>query len=549
MICILHGYLLEGSGSNVWTRAIAQALCRVGQPVHLVCQEPHPEIYEFITAADIHMPDGSVSRRFERGSPYPASCVMHQPKLGDTLPVYVSTPDRYEEFSNVVPMVTLSDDEIEAYLARNVEVVTRVVETQGITSILANHAVLMSVVAERVSAATGVPFAIMPHGSAIEYVVKKDQRFHALATSAFERAARIFAHGHEMRQRVIETFPLVTGVEQKIGTLNLGVDTGVFELIGRDDRAGNIKALNASVADRPRGMPAAVVDEQRQRLGADIDRETLVQLCSDMRGHTTKLPDADIEDKLGRVDWQNDEILLFVGRLISSKGLQGIVAALPSILTTHRRARLIITGHGPLRPVMEAFIWALANGAHGLVHNIVAWGSALEGGAATPFEEIRLFFNELEARGELHSYFETAEQVLDPDRVIFTGYLTHAELKYLMPCCDVAIFPSVVAEAGPLVLLEALASGCFPLGTYFAGMAAHIDSVSAGLPAGDAALMRLSNDRSRTIRDIIANTNGALTLGGRHKQTLRRAVEEQYDWTAAARSLSAEFKANRFSHL
>ena len=49
--------------------------------------------------------------------------------------------------------------------------------------------------------------------------------------------------------------------------------------------------------------------------------------------------------------------------------------------------------------------------------------------------------------------------------MIFTGYLTHRELRYLFPCCDVAVFPSIVAEAGPLVFLEALASGVSPLGT------------------------------------------------------------------------------------
>jgi hypothetical protein len=58
-----------------------------------------------------------------------------------------------------------------------------------------------------------------------------------------------------------------------------------------------------------------------------------------------------------------------------------------------------------------------------------------------------------------------------------------------MPCCDVAIFPSVVAEVGPLVFLEALASGAFPLGTYFAGMAASINSV-----AGDPQAARLAVD-------------------------------------------------------
>jgi hypothetical protein len=47
MICILHGYLLEGSGSNLWTRSIIQSLCRQGKTVHLMCQENHPEIYDF----------------------------------------------------------------------------------------------------------------------------------------------------------------------------------------------------------------------------------------------------------------------------------------------------------------------------------------------------------------------------------------------------------------------------------------------------------------------------------------------------------------------
>ena len=65
--------------------------------------------------------------------------------------------------------------------------VQRVVEEHGVTAMHANHAVLMSVVAQRVSERTGVPYAIMPHGSALEYAVKPDKRFHAYATSAFSR--------------------------------------------------------------------------------------------------------------------------------------------------------------------------------------------------------------------------------------------------------------------------------------------------------------------------------------------------------------------------
>ena len=60
MICILHGYLLEGSGSNLWTRSIIQSLCSQGEIVHLFCQENHPELYDFIGEVYYYQADGSI---------------------------------------------------------------------------------------------------------------------------------------------------------------------------------------------------------------------------------------------------------------------------------------------------------------------------------------------------------------------------------------------------------------------------------------------------------------------------------------------------------
>jgi len=161
-------------------------------------------------------------------------------------------------------------------------------------------------------------------------------------------------------------------------------------------------------------------------------------------------------------------------------------------------------------------------------------------GRPAPFEHLRQFFKGLEERGALDGYFETARKTIRPERVIFTGYLTHGELKYLFPCCDAAVFPSVVAEAGPLVFLEALASGCFPLGTYFAGMAASIDAVAEALPPEHAALMKLTVDPAGKVAEIAEKTAGALDLDGRHKQALRRAVAGRHDWRKVARRLAAE---------
>lgn len=67
-------------------------------------------------------------------------------------------------------MIELGDEELERYIERNISVVRRIVHDHDITAI---HAVLMSVVAQRVGREAGIPFTVMPHGSDIEYAVKK----------------------------------------------------------------------------------------------------------------------------------------------------------------------------------------------------------------------------------------------------------------------------------------------------------------------------------------------------------------------------------------
>lgn len=542
MLCILHGYLLEGSGSNLWTRAIARSLSREGETIHLVCQENHPDHYDFIAQAFRYHPDGTVETVLEeREVPYPGRCIMHKPQLGEVLPVYVW--DKYEEFSTVVPMADLPDEVIDDYLERNINAVMRVVQKHGITAIHANHAVLMSVVARQVSEVASIPFSVMPHGSAIEYAVKKDDRFHRYASEAFTAASRIFTIGPEIQGRVKRVFPSIPELDGKMSGLNLGVDTRLFEPVPRHQRQGNIVDLQQSIDGLSRGKSPELSEAMLPKLSGEMSQESLQAAVDEAAHYTNKSPDVDAENKLDQVEWESDRVLLFVGRIIASKGLQSILTALPLILDQQPDTRLVVVGHGPLREPLEAFLWALEHGERSLAENIVRWGSALEGFAERPLEEVQNFWASLERQGEMDSYFDKAQKHIRPDRVIFTGYLTHRELRYLFPCCDVAVFPSVVAEAGPLVFLESLASGCFPMGTYFAGMAASIDSVAPALSPGDADLMRLSANSAQTVADIVTKTPHVLELGDRHKDTLRRVAVERYDWSSVARKFAGELQS------
>ena len=69
-ILLWHGYLLEGTGSNVYTRALAREWSVAGHDVVVLCQERHPE-------------------RFDLGG-----AEVVRPEIGGILPVFVV--DRYE---------------------------------------------------------------------------------------------------------------------------------------------------------------------------------------------------------------------------------------------------------------------------------------------------------------------------------------------------------------------------------------------------------------------------------------------------------------------
>lgn len=295
MIGILHGYLLEGSGSNLWTRSVVTSLCRRGETVHLFCQENHGDLYEFIGETRRYELDGSVETIWKRQSPFPGKCILHKPVLGDTLPVYVG--DRYEEFPNVVPMIKLADKDIERYIETNVRVIARVVAEEHIQVLHANHIVLMPEVARRVKAQYGTPYVIMPHGSAIEYAVKKDQRFFRFAERSIAESAGLFVIGPEIRQRMNALFPDSPGLDQKMTDLNLGVDTSLFTTEVPQNREARVQELKIAISGTKRGRKACALEKFRNSITADISKERLTELLRKYADYDHKAPDEDVEDK------------------------------------------------------------------------------------------------------------------------------------------------------------------------------------------------------------------------------------------------------------
>jgi glycosyltransferase involved in cell wall biosynthesis len=303
--------------------------------------------------------------------------------------------------------------------------------------------------------------------------------------------------------------------------------------------------LKRMLADTPRGKSPEAQEESRSELRDDLEYDGLLDVLRSAGDYPPKYPDADLESKLDMIDWEYDRIITYVGKIIGHKGVVSIVAAFPSIAARNPRARLLIAGRGNLREGLEALVWALGHGKRNLVESIVAWGGALEGEAALPFDRVALYLEQLASTGHLEAYFEAARTYAHPDRIIFTGYMEHHLLSYLIPCCDVAVFPSIVMEAAPLVVPEAMASGCFPIGTDFAGMGASLDAASEAVPEHVGRLMRLRPEPQHTVIDIVDHASKALAVSDDHRDALRELAVRKYDWRSIAGSFAEEMRAMR----
>src|SRR3954468_11300208 len=167
---MFHGYLLGGTGSNVYNAELGAALARAGHEVHLLCQERAPFDLDWVDAAGT-WDSGSLVVEERRPS---VRATVYRPDIAGLLPVYVA--DRYDGIE-ARPFNELSDDELERYLDRNVAAVREVAERVRPDVALANHLVMGPLILSRALGELGVPYAVKVHGSALEYTVKPYPRF------------------------------------------------------------------------------------------------------------------------------------------------------------------------------------------------------------------------------------------------------------------------------------------------------------------------------------------------------------------------------------
>ncbi|MFN2490759.1 MAG: glycosyltransferase family 4 protein [Actinomycetota bacterium] len=222
-ILLWHGYLLTGSGSNIYAANTARRWRAAGHDVLLVCQERAAHVFDFVDAAGDFAGGNRSWDASPTGAPPAAGrCTVVRPDIAGLLPVYVL--DDYEGFS-VKRFVDLTDDELERYTRANVAAFTSAIERHRPDAIIVGHEVMGPAIARRACAHTDATYLAKLHGSALEYAVKVQERYRDLAREGL-CGAQVVVGGS--RYMVAAASAVVPGWERRAAVVNPGCDVDLF---------------------------------------------------------------------------------------------------------------------------------------------------------------------------------------------------------------------------------------------------------------------------------------------------------------------------------
>jgi glycosyltransferase involved in cell wall biosynthesis len=544
-VLIFHGYLLHGTGSNVYNAELGQALVRAGHELHLLCQDRAPLELPWVDAAGDW--DGGALELTVRRDPPRAT--VYRPDLGGLLPVYVA--DRYEGVE-ARPYQELSEAEVEDYVARNVAAVAEVAARARPDVALANHLVMGPLILAR----AGLRYAVKIHGSALEYTVKRHSRFLPAARDGVARASGVLVGSRHTAESLWAALD-EPGLEDKTRLGPPGVDVTRFEPREPDAAAAGLATLSERLeaAATPEALdeasPSAASDEASAAApppaSDDASPPAVAAAGAPSSAAAAGAPSsaaaaapagssfarsaAEAAAALGAVDPRRDRVVAYVGKLIASKGVELLLAAWPLVLARVPAARLLVVGFGAFRPTLEELAGALARGDLEAARRLRA-----EDGRELP--ELAAFLDALSAgTGE---YRAGAQRMAGT--VHWAGRLEHSELADVFPAADALAMPSTFPESFGMVAAEAAACGALPVVAGHSGMAEVARALSAAVPervrpwltfeVGPHSVAQLADALASWLEapdDLRAATRAAIV----------GVARERYSWEGVARTVIA----------
>lgn len=259
-------------------------------------------------------------------------------------------------------------------------------------------------------------------------------------------------------------------------------------------------------------------------LNQDV-RTRMLAVCPEVAPHLVQVPPGvDTELFVPSAPVQGPPVVACVGRLSVEKGVFHLVGTLDALQREVPGVRVVVVGGGVDREHLEAMHGALVDG------DLAEAERALRR-AADPSEApwVRALVEHW-ARGDGPGVWPELE---------LTGQLPPSEVSVRVAAADVLVVPSLVREAYPLVVLEALACGTPTVCADQGGLRAVLDELRPKLP-GVGELLALSGDAPGLVRDlapVVGRLLRWLDVDDRRRdarRTCRDLATSRYGWPAVA---------------
>jgi len=223
-VFLWHGYLLGGTGSNVYTRALAREWSLAGHDVTVVCQEPHPEQYD-LGGARVVVPE----------------------LPGGLLPTFIL--DRYEGLE-ARRLGDFTPAQREAYVEANAAALS---ELAPADLVFANHVLLGA----PVGAASGMRYRVKAHGSELEYAMRSRPDLAQWGAETLAGAEVVYAGSEHIRDVLEE----ICGQVERVEIVPPGVDVDEFRPALRAEALAALVAEARSDPPNPGNREERLPDE------------------------------------------------------------------------------------------------------------------------------------------------------------------------------------------------------------------------------------------------------------------------------------------------
>lgn len=458
-IVLVHGYFLNGTGSNIFVNNACRELCRMGHNVLLFCQEKAVNEIDFIeNAFDFDSKNSSLIATHKKNTPYLGKCTLYRPNLNGFLPVFVY--DKYIGYE-VKEFTSCTQEELESYIEYNKNAINCAVKEKHIDLVWSNHSIMQPVYVSRSNLGKSQCARVLTvHGSCLNFSVRKSELLKKYAQEAIQNNNRIAFVSRFSMDEFLEFFQYDEIIKGKSMVIPAGVDLEKFVPINNTNEKNYcieklLKALN---------------DSMRKELVHSSQEENICKT------------DVDIISKLRDIDFKNEEIVLYYGKYLWTKGIQVLIAAAPIIMQKYPRVRFIFVGYGSTREYFEAIINALNNRQRSVFMDLLnhpeKFDRQIDMECAKFFSSL---LKQLEDKDFSNAYFSACENIIK-SRMVFTGFLKHDYLNTLIACSDITVAPSIFPEAFGLVAVESLASGVIPVQTNHSGFAEVVEKYFEEFP-------------------------------------------------------------------